>query len=75
MCAMPDLWMERSRSMPEARCVYSITTRHAVPTPEDVGVENVNYLAGLGDVSGELRRHILDLIRSGRAQRASISWV
>ena len=51
----------------EARCVYSITTSHSVPSPEEVGVEPVNYLAGLGDVTGELRRHILDLIRDGRA--------
>ena len=50
----------------EARNVYSITTRHEVLAPEDVGVELVNYLAGLGDTSGELRRHILDLIRSGK---------
>jgi len=54
----------------EARCVYSITTCHAVPTPDDVGVEPVNYLAGLGDVTGELRRHILDLIREGRADES-----
>ncbi len=59
----------------EARNVYSITTRHEVLTPEDVGVELVNYLAGLGDTSGELRRHILDLIRSGKASlKASTSW-
>jgi translin len=51
----------------EARCVYSITTRHEILTPDEVGVEPVNYLAGLGDVTGELRRHILDLIRAGRA--------
>ena len=51
----------------EARCVYSITTRHEILTVDEVGVEPVNYLAGLGDVTGELRRHILDLIRGGRA--------
>jgi len=51
----------------EARNVYSITTRHEILTPDEVGVEPVNYLAGLGDVTGELRRHILDLIRAGRA--------
>ncbi|MDD4161908.1 MAG: translin family protein [Methanothrix sp.] len=51
----------------EARNVYSITTKHQILTPDEVGVENVNYLAGLGDVTGELRRHILDLIRAGRA--------
>ena len=52
----------------EALSVYSIITRHEILAPDEVGVERVNYLAGLGDVSGELRRHILDLIRSGRAK-------
>ena len=51
----------------EARCVYSITTQRKILTADEVGVESVNYLAGLGDVTGELRRHILDLIRAGRA--------
>ncbi len=51
----------------EARCVYSITTRHEILSADEMGVEPVNYLAGLGDVTGELRRHILDLIRTGRA--------
>lgn len=52
----------------EARNVYSITTRHEILTVDEVGVEPVNYLGGLGDVTGELRRHILDLIRAGRAK-------
>ena len=52
----------------EAISVYSIITRNEILTPAEVGVELANYLAGLGDVCGELRRHILDLIRSGRAK-------
>ena len=52
----------------EALAVHCIITRHEILTPEEAGVERVNYLAGLGDVCGELRRHILDLIRSGRAK-------
>jgi translin len=51
----------------EARIVYSITTAHQILTPDEVGVEPANYLLGLGDVTGELRRHILDLIRDGQA--------
>jgi translin len=51
----------------EAQSVYSIITRHEIPAPDEIEVELVNYLAGLGDTTGELRRHILDLIRSGRA--------
>jgi translin len=52
----------------EARSVYSITTRHEILTPAEIGVDNVNYLAGLGDTTGELRRHVLDLIRQGRPE-------
>ncbi len=52
----------------EARSVYSIITRHEALTPEEIGVDLVNYLSGLGDTTGELRRHILDLIRQGRPE-------
>jgi translin len=56
----------------EARSVYSITTAQRILTPEEVGVDPVNYLGGLGDTTGELRRHILDLIREGRPQEGEI---
>lgn len=52
----------------EARAVYSLVTEHIIPIPREVGVDPVNYLCGLGDASGELRRHILDLIRAGRPE-------
>lgn len=52
----------------EARSVYSIIARHEVLMPEEIGVDLVNYLSGLGDATGELRRHILDLIRQGRPE-------
>ena len=52
----------------EARNVYSIITKCRILTLEEVGVEPVNYLGGLGDVTGELRRHNLDLIRAGKAE-------
>src|SRR5512136_1808877 len=53
----------------EARCIYSLISRHAILTHEDVDVDLVNYLAGLGDTTGELRRHILDLIRTGMPEK------
>lgn len=49
----------------EATVVLSLITRRKIPTPGEVGVEPANYLTGLGDVTGELRRHILDLVREG----------
>jgi translin len=51
----------------EALNVYSLIVFNRILTAEEAGVESANYLSGLGDVSGELRRHILDLIRAGRA--------
>ncbi|MBP1910688.1 haloacid dehalogenase [Methanolobus bombayensis] len=39
-----------------------------IPGPEELNVSNVAYLNGLGDVGGELRRHILDLIRKDRPE-------
>lgn len=54
----------------EARMVYSIITQHRTPPPDEIGVEMTSYLAGLGDTTGEMRRHILDLIRQGRPEDA-----
>ncbi len=56
----------------EARIVYSITTAQRISTPEDIGVQHINYLGGLGDTTGELRRHILDLIREGRPKEGEV---
>nr|QNO48022.1 hypothetical protein BOHIEODL_00002 [Methanosarcinales archaeon ANME-2c ERB4] len=39
-----------------------------LPSPSELGVTNAAYLNGLGDVVGELRRHILDLIRQDMPQ-------
>ena len=39
-----------------------------LPSSSELGVTNAAYLNGLGDVVGELRRHILDLIRQDMPQ-------
>jgi translin len=56
----------------EARIVYSIITGQKTPTPEEIGVEMTSYLGGLGDTTGELRRHVLDLIRQGRPEEGEV---
>jgi translin len=43
-----------------------------LPSPDDLGVEYVAYLNGLGDVVGELRRYILDLIREESFEKAEV---
>ncbi len=49
----------------EAVCLYAIINNLDLPTPTDYNVSDVNYLLGLADVIGELRRFILDKIRIG----------
>lgn len=38
-----------------------------VPTPDELGVEDAPYLNGMAEAIGEARRHVLDLLREGRA--------
>ncbi|WP_406655654.1 haloacid dehalogenase [Methanolobus sp. ZRKC2] len=46
------------------------TETDRIPGPEELEVEYSAYLNGLGDVNGELRRHILDLIRKEKTSEA-----
>lgn len=52
----------------EARNLLTMIASQKILSPAETGVELANYLAGLGDASGELRRHILNLIRGGRPE-------
>ncbi|MHA1489361.1 MAG: hypothetical protein ACTSRI_06870 [Promethearchaeota archaeon] len=44
----------------EAVCLNALINDRDLPTSIDIGVDDVNYLLGLADVIGELRRHVLD---------------
>lgn len=43
-----------------------------IPSPQELEVEYAAYLNGLGDVVGELRRHVLDLIRKESFEKAEV---
>jgi translin len=43
-----------------------------IPSPDELRVEYAAYLNGLGDVVGELRRHVLDLIRKESFEKAEV---
>lgn len=47
----------------EAVCLFAIVNDQTLPNPEDHGVDQINYLLGLADLIGELRRYILDKMR------------
>jgi translin len=50
----------------EVSILYAVLEGGTLPSPDGLMVENAAYLKGMGDATGELRRHILDLIRKGR---------
>ncbi len=47
----------------EAKLLYSLILEAKLLTPDELGVPEVPYLQGLGDVIGELRRLALDHLR------------
>jgi translin len=53
----------------EARLTYAIIAGQPLPDPTALGVEDAAYLNGLGETIGELRRHVLDIIRQGELTR------
>ena len=54
----------------EAHITYAIITGAEMPRPEALKVEPPAYLNGLAEAMGEMRRHVLDLIRLERLERA-----
>lgn len=54
----------------EASITCALIQNQPLQTPEDLSVENTTYLNGLAEVVGELRRRILDILRSGYSEEA-----
>ena len=54
----------------EAACLYSIlyTNEQNIPNYNDLKINPLNYLLGLADVIGELRRYALDNIRNSQIE-------
>lgn len=57
----------------EAAILHSLITLKKYPTPEELGVEETDYVLGLADVPGELRRQALDSLREGDLEAAESS--
>ena len=75
MSAHPDIrhagfFHDAAKEYAEARMTYALVFGLEFPTAEDIGVEPAAYLNGMGEAIGELRRHLLDLMRDGRLQRS-----
>lgn len=53
----------------EARATRALIEGEDLPLPDELGVGIAPYLNGLGEAVGELRRHVLDLMRTGNLDR------
>ena len=60
---------DAEKELCEARITFALVTGAQFPTPEDVGVSPSAYLKGMAESIGEMRRHILDLMRQGELAR------
>ncbi len=61
---------DAAKEYAEARLTLAIVRDEPLPGPADLGVEVASYLNGLAEAASELRRHLLDCLRTGRLERA-----
>ncbi len=61
---------DAAKEYAEARITQASLTRAPIPGFEDLGVDPVPYLHGLGEAVGEMRRRLLDLLRAERVDEA-----
>jgi len=76
LAAHPDVYyagflQDAQKEYAEALATRALVAGDPVPPPEDVGVGDAPYLNGLAETVGELRRHLLDVLRAGDVARAS----
>ncbi len=60
---------DAEKELAEARITFALVTEAPFPTPERLGIPSSAFLKGMAEAIGELRRHILDLMRHGELKR------
>lgn len=60
---------DAEKELAEARITFALVTDAPFPTVEEVGVPPSAFLKGMAESIGEMRRHILDLMRQGELKR------
>lgn len=71
----PDIYyggfvQDAQKEYAEASITRAVVLNLTVPTPDEVGVDYAPYLNGLAEAVGEMRRHILDLLRKGALEQS-----
>jgi len=67
----PDIYyagflQDAEKEYSEGMATLALVTGSLLPDPDEIGVGYAPFLSGLGEAMGELRRHILDIIRQGK---------
>ncbi len=60
---------DAEKELVEARITEAMISGQAMPSPGELGASPQAYLKGMAEAIGELRRHILDLMRKGDLDR------
>lgn len=58
------------KELAEAHITRALFAGDALPGPDDLGIDPVPWLHGLGEAVGELRRRMLDQLRAGELESA-----
>jgi translin len=60
---------DAQKELAEALITFALVTGRGLPAVDEVGVMPSAYLKGMAESVGELRRHLLDLMRQGQLAR------
>ncbi|HET7481969.1 MAG TPA: haloacid dehalogenase [Actinomycetota bacterium] len=60
---------DAEKEFAEASITFALVTGSTLPTVAEVGVDPSAFVKGMAESIGELRRHILDLMRQGELRR------
>ena len=60
---------DAEKELVEARITFALITEAELPSPEGLQVTPQAYTKGMAEAIGEVRRHILDLMRHGELKR------
>jgi len=60
---------DAQKEFAEGSITLALITEEKLPDPDELGVDAAAYLNGMGEAAGELRRYLLDSMRSGDLSR------
>ena len=60
---------DAEKELAEARVTFALVTGAPFPDPDEIGIPPAAFVKGMAEAIGEIRRHILDLMRNGELRK------